>query len=78
VLACCAGVVLRMPWYGCLMCPLELAGFKIRCLVTPFAVRLGHPLGYPHKMAFNKNDSLGLHTIDVQSEDCWLWCAPCV
>jgi hypothetical protein len=38
------GCMLRMPWFGCFICPFAVAGLGFRYLVTPFAVILGHPL----------------------------------
>ncbi len=53
--------VLRMPLQGCRMCPLAVAGLGLRYFKTPFTVRLGHPLRYPHRMAFMRVDTCRLH-----------------
>ncbi len=53
--------VLRMLFRGSHMCPLAVAGLGLRYLKTPFTVKLGHPLRYPHRMAFTRVDTCGLH-----------------
>ncbi len=54
---CC---VLCMPWCGRFMCPFAVAGLGLRYFVTPFAVRLGHPLRYPRGIAFGSVEMRGL------------------
>ncbi len=54
-------LVLRIPCWGCCICPFAVTRLGFRYLVTPFAVRFGHPLTYPHQMAFSKVEICGLH-----------------
>ncbi len=54
---CC---VLRRSCRGCFMWPLAEARLGLRYLVTPFAMRLGHPLRYPQWITFSKVDKRGL------------------
>ncbi len=53
--------VLRMPFLGCFMWPFAVAGLELRYFVIPLAVRFGHPLRYPHQMAFSRVEICGLH-----------------
>ncbi len=55
------GVVLRIPWWGCFMWPFAVAGLGLRYLVTPLAVKFGHPLRKPLRMALSRVDIRGLH-----------------
>ncbi len=55
------GVVLRIPWWGRFMWPFAVAGLGLRYLVTPLAVKFGHPLRKPLWMALSRVDIHGLH-----------------
>jgi hypothetical protein len=55
------GVVLRIPWWGRFMWPFAVAGLGLRYLVTPLAVKFGHPLRKPLRMALSRVDIRGLH-----------------
>jgi hypothetical protein len=57
----CWHLVLRIPCQGCCICPFAVPGLGFRYLVTPFAVRFGHPLTYPRQMAFSRVEICGLH-----------------
>ncbi len=52
---------LWIPICGCFICPLAVAGLGLRYFVMLTAVRLGHPLRYPQRMAFTSIEILGLH-----------------
>jgi hypothetical protein len=51
-----------MPWHGCPIWPLAVAGLGLRYLVTPSFVRLGHPLRYPRQIALRRVEICGLHS----------------
>ncbi len=55
------GVVLQIPWWGRFMWPFAMAGLGLRYLVMPLAVRFGHPLRKPLRMALSRVDIHGLH-----------------
>ncbi len=57
----CWCLVLQIPCRGCCICPFAVTGLGFRYLVTPFAVRCGHPLTYPRQMAFSRVEICGLH-----------------
>jgi len=54
-------LVLRIPFLGCFMCPLAVAGLGFKYLVTSSSDRLGHPFKKPFHKAFKIVDILGLH-----------------
>ena len=54
-------LVLLIPFFGCFMCPVAIAGLGFRYLVTRSLERLGHPFKKPFHKAFNREDILGLH-----------------
>ncbi len=56
--------VVHMLWIPCpgrFMWPLAVAGLWLRYLITPLAVRLGHPLRYPRWFALRSVEIFGLH-----------------
>jgi hypothetical protein len=55
------GVVLQIPWWGRFMWPFAVARLGLRYLVTPLAVKFGHPLRNPLRMALSRVDIRGLH-----------------
>jgi hypothetical protein len=55
------GVVLQIPWWGRFMWPFAVAGLGLRYLVTPLAVKFGHPLRKPLWMALSRVDIHGIH-----------------
>ena len=57
----CHGVVLQIPWWGLFICPFAVAGLGLRYLVSPLAVRFGHPLRKPRRMALSRVDIRGIH-----------------
>ena len=61
----CFGAVflwLRCVWFfGRFICLLVVAGLGFRYLVARSSERLGHPFKNPFRMAFNREDILGLH-----------------
>jgi hypothetical protein len=57
----CWHLVLWIPCQGHCICPFAVARLGFRYLVTPFAVRFGHPLTYPRQMAFSRVEIRGLH-----------------
>ena len=59
------GVVLRRPFWGCFICPFDVAGLGIRYFCIVFAVRCGAPFRKPALIALSNKDIGGLHK---------LWC----
>ena len=55
------GKVLRIPWWGRFMWPFAVAGLGFRYLLTPLAVRLGHPLRKLRQIALRSVEMCGLH-----------------
>jgi hypothetical protein len=53
--------LLRIPILGRFMWPLAVAGLGLRYLVTLTAVRFGHPLRKPQRIAFKSVEMRGLY-----------------
>ena len=55
------GVVLLIPFQGCFICPLAVAGLALRYLFISFLLRLGHPSRKPLQPDLRRVDTFGLH-----------------
>jgi hypothetical protein len=55
--------VLQIPILGRFMWPFAVARLRLRYFAMPMAIRLGHLLRYPQRMAFKSVEILGLHKV---------------
>jgi hypothetical protein len=56
----CFGVVLQILWRGRFMCPLAVAGLRLRYFKINFLLMFGHPSRNPRRTALSNVKILGL------------------
>ena len=72
--------ILRIPWRGCFMCPLAVAGLRLRYLLIKSLLMFGHPFKKPRCIAFKRVDIGGLHNnwcanltvMACEANQCWM------